>query len=195
MIFAITVLAGVGVFFYVGYLSKSIDSANASLDEKKDDLNPDDINRMVRLDTRLDTAEKLVNSHVSVSRIFDLLEDITLPSVRFTSFDFNYLGTGKVSMKLKGQSTGFTGVALQSDILNKEKTFKKPIISDLALEASGAVTFVLSTDIDADIVDFKRYVVGGLNNAPSEETETASSTVENDLNSLDADLEAITNGL
>ncbi|HEU0080688.1 MAG TPA: hypothetical protein VFQ72_01515 [Candidatus Paceibacterota bacterium] len=148
IVFTIAIAAAGGVYFYQGYLQKQIDSAAASLDRAKAAFEPETINRIVRLDTRIETAKKLLSSHVYVTPLFDFLSSVTLKSVRFKDFSFGYLAPDKIGVSMKGQAASYSAVALQSDILNAQKRLSGTLLTDMALEAQGTVAFNLTTNID-----------------------------------------------
>jgi hypothetical protein len=158
VIFILVLIASVGTFFYKSYLAKTIEAGKVQLEGEKKNLDPELVKKIVRLDNRFKAASVLFDQHLATSRIFDVLEKITLPSVRFKKFNFSYLGNDKVSLSMSGEATGFSAIALQSDVINDNPTFKEPIVGDLALESSGAVAFTMTANIDPSILYFKKYL-------------------------------------
>lgn len=158
VVFIFMIAGSVGTFLYKSFLTKAIDSSKNKLESEKKDLDPELVKKIVRLDNRFRSAKVLFDQHLATSHIFDVLEKATLPSVRFKKFNFSYLGNDKVSLSMIGEATGFTAIALQSDVINENTAFKEPIIGDLALEPSGAVSFKLSSNIDPSILYFKKYI-------------------------------------
>ena len=126
---------------------------------------------MIRLDSRLTSAKSLLTSHIALSPLFDILGKSTLKrSVRFKTLDVS-VGDGKVSLVMKGQATGFTAIALQSDSFGKDKRLQSPLLSDLALDQTGAVSFTFTATIDPSTLAYKMVQM----NEPKTQSDTASS--------------------
>ena len=157
LIFLITAAGAAGIFFYGTYLEKSIASSKVTIDSEKSALDPELVKQIVRLDNRIKTARKLIDNHLATSHFFDQIAGVTLPSVRFKSFKFSFLGKDKVTVSMAGQATGFTAIALQSDVLNNANFFTSPIISGLNLEGGGTVSFDFSAGVDSAALFFKKY--------------------------------------
>lgn len=155
LIFIATIALAISVFFYNSLIVKQITDAKTTLDRAKGAFEPDLINKIVRLDTRIGVAQTLLANHLATSYFFDIIERVTLKTVRFKDFSFEYLAKDKVLVSMKGQAQSFTSVALESDALNAEKTLKDTIISDLALDAIGTVSFNVVTTVDSSSVIFK----------------------------------------
>jgi hypothetical protein len=156
-------LAG-GIFFWKSLIVKDIDVKKATLERARDAFEPDLIKKIIRLDSRIESGEKLLASHVSVTRLFDVLSTITLRGVRFRDFNFSYLAEDKIEVGMKGQAQSFAAVAIQSDFFNQQKYLKNTMVGDLALEPSGLISFSVRTTVDPSLVSYS----GGLMTVPSE---------------------------
>lgn len=154
VLFIVAVALSGGVFFYQGLIAKQIDADKASLDRARGAFDPDLINRIVRLDSRIENGKKLVSSHVAVTPLFDLLSRMTLPSVRFREFSFQYLAPDKIQVIMKGQAQSYTAVALESDTINGQKAFKNTVFSDMSLDPQGTVSFNAVTTIDQSLLTY-----------------------------------------
>lgn len=167
VLFIIAIALSGGVYFYQGIVQKQIDNASASLDRAKAAFEPDTINQIVRLDTRIETGKKLLASHISITPFFDLLSSITLKSVRYKDFSFSYAAADKISVSMKGQATSYAAVALESDLLNTQKRLKNTILTDMTLEPAGTVSFNVSTIIDQGLLAYSPINVGSASIIPT----------------------------
>lgn len=154
VIFIVSLALAGGSYFYRGLLQKQIADDQTSLDRAKGAFEPELINQIVRLDSRIEQGKKLLSSHVSVTPLFDLLSKVTLPTVRFKDFSFAYLSPTKVSVAMKGQADSYSSIALQSDLINAQKAFSDTVISDLALDPQGTVSFSVASNIDPTLVSY-----------------------------------------
>jgi len=160
IIFIVAVALSGGVFFYKQLTAKQIAQSKADFERAKSAFEPDIVNQIVRLDTRIETGKKLLSSHLAVTPLFEYLSTITLKNVRFKDFNFVYLAKDKIQVSMKGQAQSYASVALQSDLLNAQKNLKNTLIGDLALETSGLVAFTVSTVIDPTIFMYEKTLDG-----------------------------------
>jgi hypothetical protein len=148
-----------GVFFYKGLVAKEIEKDKITLERAKDAFEPELIEEIIRLDTRLETSKSLLASHLAVTPFFDFLSTVTLRSVRFRDFSFSYLAADKIRVDMKGQAQSYASVALESDLLNSQKYLKDTILSDMTLEPTGSVSFRVSTTIDPSLLSYAANLV------------------------------------
>jgi hypothetical protein len=161
VLFIASVALSAGAFFYQGLLTKQIATNKATLERAKDAFEPELINQIIRLDTRIETGKKLLGTHLAVTPFFDFLSSITLRSVRFRDFSFSYLAADKIVVAMKGQAQSYASVALQSDVFSAQKSIKNTLLSDMALDPTGTVTFSVSTTINPSLVSYETSVSGG----------------------------------
>lgn len=158
LIFVSTIALAVGVYFYNNLLLSQITDSKATLERAKGAFEPDTINKIVRLDNRINVAEGLLNNHIASSYLFDVISRVTLKTVRFKNLNYQYLAKDKILVDMKGQAQSFTSVALESDALNAEKALKNPVIGDLALDALGTVSFSVTATIDPTAIVYKDVI-------------------------------------
>lgn len=154
VIFVTTLAAGGAAFFYKNLLAKQIEADKASLERARGAFDPELINQIVRFDTRIETAKKLLQSHVSVGPLFQFIADITLPSVRFNNFEFTYLSPEEVQVSMTGQARNYASVALQSDVLNEQKNLTEVTIGDMDLGNAGDISFSVSAKVSPELLRY-----------------------------------------
>lgn len=156
LIIFIGVLAlAIGVFLYQQFLVQNIDRKEASLERASAAFEPALIAEISRLDTRLQSAQDIIDNHMSVTAFFKLLEVSTLASVRFEDLDYRVGEGGRISISMKGKALNFSSVALQSDIFGKNKFIREPIFSNLNLDQKGDVVFNFSAFIDPRLLSYR----------------------------------------
>lgn len=158
VLFIVVLALSAGVFFYQNKLQKDIAVDKTSLDRAKGAFEPEVINQIIRLDTRIESAKTILASHLAVTPIFNLLSNATLKTVRFRDFSFSYIAPDKISINMKGQATGYSAVALESDTLNTQKALKNTMLSEMALEPLGTVSFNVSTTLDPSLVSYPNSI-------------------------------------
>ena len=161
LVFVASAVFGGGVYLYRSYLEKRIVSMEESLRLAEGEFERGVIDELELLERRLNAAGEILSAHVSISPVFRVLEDVTLPTVRFTSFSYGKDETNPnlFLVDLKGEATSYTQIALQSDLLGKNKNLKNPIFSDLTLGDKGTVSFNLSFSLDPSFVLYERALI------------------------------------
>jgi len=166
------VLAG-GVFLWGQYLLGQVTSLTQSLQVNKNAFEPGTIEQYSRLNTRFDSARKLLSSHVASSAFFDLLNKDTLKTVQFSDLKYTQDGSGLISIKMSGKAKSYNSVAYQANVFSNEPQFKNAVFSNLDLDQQGDVIFVLDAQISSSLVTYQNNLAaykglsGGINSGPS----------------------------
>lgn len=156
-IFFTMLVTSVGVYFYQNYLVGQITTMDTSLNSAKGRFEPAAIVQLQTLDKRLSAAKEVLAKHIAISPIFQLLQTVTMKTVRYTSFSYTFVTdkSNKINIKMSGGAVGYRSIALQSDLFTKRKEIIDPIFSNLALDDKGNVLFDLDFSIDSSLIDYK----------------------------------------
>lgn len=157
LIFISAIAASAGLYFYRANLTKTIVSQQVQLNAARNAFEPSLITELKRLDRRITSANTILNSHIAVSPIFEVLELNTLKSIQFTKFTYTTPTNPKLPIKveLSGRARDYASIALASDQLATNKYIRNSIFSDLTLnEQTSFVQFLLTFDVDPDLVRF-----------------------------------------
>jgi len=159
-----SVLLGTGgLYFYKGVVSKNIVSMQSTLTLAQNRFEPSKIVELQVLDKRLKAASEILSKHVVTTPIFEILEQITMKTVRYTKFNYE-LATeknknGNVNIKMSGIAVGYRSIALQSDLFAKNKNLIDPLFSNLTLDNNGNVVFDLEFSVDPSFVNYKQMLL------------------------------------
>lgn len=170
-IFVITLLAFGAAFFYKSYVTKQNAAKQEQIKQEVAAFDQDLTNKLTLLKSRLDSGNQLLTNHVAASAFFQVLQDLTVKSIKFSDFAFTALPGDKISVAMKGEAKSYVAVAFQSDTMVNSKYLKNPILSDLHLDdKTGIITFNVKTEIDPSILSYKKFF-----NAPPATTTKISS--------------------
>ena len=156
LLFVPSLVAAGGAFAYKQYLVSAVAQKTASLQEAEAAFDPTTINQLERLDTRINNAETLLQSHVAPSALFDFLAAQTLPSVQLTSFSYILNTDGTAQLNLTGQGQNFAAVALQSDQFGASTMLKNVAFSNVTLGVGGLVTFSVQATVDPALINYAK---------------------------------------
>lgn len=171
-IFILTLILAAGTFGYERYLVSRLGTMGTDLESARQNLKPETIRELVRMDSRIISTDELLKRHTTITPIFKYLEESTLKAVRFNALDYTTTARG-VELSMKGQARGYSAVALQSEIFNNSKFLKNPVFSDLDLDSKGNVTFSFKATVDPSFISYKPQVTSSQRTAP---VMTATST-------------------
>ncbi|GMQ95250.1 MAG: hypothetical protein BMS9Abin13_363 [Patescibacteria group bacterium] len=158
LIFFLTVASYGGLYFYNVTLEEVLTEKNDKLESIKKELDPTNvIESAMALQTKIDTARRLLDDHISLLPLFDFLERNTLKSVKFDSFSFSRKeatdapASGavnsapdelEITISMKGRAVSYASLAFQSDVFAEAKRYIKSFsISNLKPDASGDIVF------------------------------------------------------
>ena len=161
LILFVILLGTGGLFFYKTSVVKNNADMTVSLNNVQNSFEPSKITELQLLDKRLNAANEILSNHIAISPVFAELQKITMETVRFTDFSYNFGTTANanVDIKMSGVATGYRALALQSDLFDQDKYFINPIFSNLTLDSSGNVLFDLDFSVPYSFVNYKQALL------------------------------------
>lgn len=160
IVFFLMIALSAGVYLYKVVINKKIYQEGLDLEKAKKAFEPSLIADVKRLDGRITAAKAVLDKHAVALPVFDLLETLTLKTVRFTKFDYKNEKSGVPTVSLDGEARGYTSVALLSDSFAGDERIKNPVFSNLNLNESGGVKFSFQASLDPGMISFKKYFNG-----------------------------------
>lgn len=156
-----SLLSAGGVFLYSKKVSADESRLSRSLVQQRNAFEPALIEEMKLLDRRIESSKLLLDKHITVTPIFEALEDITLPTVRYTNFTYS-IDEKRVEspliVEMIGEASGYQSITLQADLFDKHPFFSNPIFSDFVLDDTGNVEFKVEFGVDLSYVLFRSVV-------------------------------------
>jgi hypothetical protein len=155
----ITILASVGLFLYKSNLIKQRDSLSLSLAEIRDSFEKDTVDELLTFNKRTDLAKRILDNHIIISPFFNLLGELTIPSVQYTSFK-NENTKGNVVIEMKGIARDYRSIALQAEIFNSPKAsvLNDVLFFNLVKDKNNNVTFDLRFNIKPSFFSYKNNI-------------------------------------
>ena len=165
-----------GLYFYKKIMEKNITEIENSLNAAKNRFEPSRITELQVLDKRLRASSEILSKHIAVTPIFKALQLITMKTVRYIKFSYDFTNeiNSKVLVKMNGHAVGYRSIALQADLFTKNKNLIDPIFSNLTLDDKGSVLFDLEFSVDPSFVGYKQTLL----------TENESGQNDNSFNPL-----------
>lgn len=190
IIFLATLSLWGGIYFYNVLLDRNMQQASESVERAKEAIDPELIVNLDRANKRIDTTQALLDSHVVISPVFDLLEELTLPAVRFERFDYRSAQGNRdgITLTLTGETRDYSTLALQSSLFGESEFIQDPLFSDLRLNQFGNVAFTFQATINPRLVLFRDNLDELLQQQEDFEGESQTESVGSDGELEDPDL-------
>lgn len=152
-------VAAGAVFGYQQYLKSSIVSKSDSLQKAQAAYDANAIASLIRLDTRIKEAARVIDAHVAPSAIFTFLAEQTLEKVQLTSFDYQLQEDGVVDIAIEGTADTFSTLALQSDQFGSSDVLRDVIFSNILINpVNGKVNFTVHAGIDPAFILYSKHL-------------------------------------
>lgn len=170
IIFFTSLVTAGGVYFYKIVLTKQVATMSDQLNIAKEAYDPNLITELQNLDKRINASEEILSNHIALSPLFKSLQQLTLKTIRFTKFDYSVSteNSSNINVKMTGttRGNGYEPIALQAELLKKNKYIKDPVFSNLNLDDRGGVTFDLVFTVDRSFLSY----TSGINQTVSRNT-------------------------
>ena len=155
-------LAG-AAFLYHRYVENDISVKQQSIQRAQDAIEPALIQELSRLDARMQSADTLLDSHISTAAVFSILEEVTLQSISFTDFSLITDAPGSIKLTLRGMARSVNAIALQSDLFGKSGVITNAIFSDINRNAEGFTQFRVDATLNTAALGYRTLLTAAAN--------------------------------
>jgi len=164
-----------GVFYYTRTIQNNIAEKEEKLEKFNQEFDKSIIQEARSLENRITATERILDRHVTISPVFELLERATLTSVQFTEFEYKE-DEGKLTATLSGVAPGFASLAYQRDVfLDEVEALESFEITEFTLEETGSVGFSAEATITPKTIKYGTTD----DTAFPDDQNTSASTTEN----------------
>lgn len=121
-----------GLWIYKQTLTKTLASSDAEVaalfnDYKESVQNQDVVKKAEQLGIELGAVRGLIDNHISLSPLFQFIEEHTIKDVQFTSFEFNKDEKGVPVVKMEALARSYMAAALQREEFKRcSESFQDP---------------------------------------------------------------------
>lgn len=163
VVMIISLLIAGGAYLYRDSLSQRVNEMRVSLDRAQNIFEPELLQELQTFDKRLRAADEILGNHLAVSPIFEVLQDITLPTVRYVDFTYEIdnVNPNVVHVVMSGEAVSYDAITLQADLFSKNRFIRNPIFSNFSLSRTGNVDFNLMFDVSRSLVNFEQKIERG----------------------------------
>ncbi len=156
---------GAAVFLYMQYLQSTVNSDIAQLKKAEQEFQPALVQQLTRLDDRMNAAQTLLTSHLAPSALFDVLNQVTLQTISYSTLDLEVTDATHLKVKMAGIAQSVNSIALQNDLMSQSGIFTSPIFSGIDRQKDG-VHFNVTALINPAGLSFTQLTGGGAQGQP-----------------------------
>lgn len=103
----------------------------------------------IELKTDIEDLRKVLENRFYSSKIFEMLEEITLPRVQFTGLEADL---SQAKLNLKVEAVDYLTLAKQVVVFEQDSRIEKVDLSEVSLETSGRVGSHLRVELNPDFL-------------------------------------------
>lgn len=179
-ILIISIIAAGGLFLYKNYLLKQQGSFSSSLSVARSSFEKETIDELELFDKRTESAKLILNNHIVLSPLFELLGEITIPQIQYTDFEQQTNEKGSF-VSMRGVARDYRSIALQAEVFNSTKgsSLKNVLFYDLTKDKNNNVSFYLKFNVDPALLSYGNISLLDQTANPSVAPETLSNDLEN----------------
>lgn len=161
-IFVLTILLVGGIFGYKIMLNNQIKNADNEIIKAKQSFEIDSVKNIIDVSSKISSTQGLLNRHIAVSELFNLLQNIIFKKVSLSNFKYENTENGIViNMNIEAQ--GYNALAGQFDEISKNNLITNPKLSDFELQDNGNIKAKFTAMINPDMVSYKKSIEGQTN--------------------------------
>jgi len=177
----VSIIASVGLFLYKSYLLKQKESYSANLLAARDSFEKGTIDELALFDKRTKFAKEILDKHLVLSPIFVLLNEITIPSVQYTSFSHKN-EKNNFTVEIEGVAKDYRSIALQANMFNSEKShsFENVLFYNLNKNKNNNISFSLKFTVKPSLFSYQNSI-SEVNNATITQPELLLNNGQNEI--------------
>lgn len=157
IVFIVTILVSVGLFFYKNILTNQIAQADKSIVAARADFEPEKIQELIDANARIASVKNLLENHIVVSKVLVLMQDLTVRKMRFTELDYVNKNNDP-TINITGEVQTYNALAEQQNVFLNNEFMKEPVFSDFNLGDNGYLLVKFSSRLDPSLVSYKKMV-------------------------------------
>ncbi|MBU1255285.1 hypothetical protein KKE74_02140 [Patescibacteria group bacterium] len=141
----LVILTSLGLWGYQSNLIKNKASLIERIENLQNQRNDDLESNFMELGKRIDGFEKFLDHRIYFSKVFEMMEELTLSQVQFADMNID-LSENKFNLKIEASS--YSALAKQVIVFEEDPRIKSIELSKAGLSTYGQVTSELTLELD-----------------------------------------------
>ncbi len=150
-IFFIGTIVAAGIFWFIKFSAENeLETVQAALTEERGRFNESELLRVSEVDARIDEASTLLEGQVSVLRILEAIESVTLSSVTMIGFDYTKAESAELVLALNAAAGDFNSARFQRQVISSNPVLAGSVLQNISYGAQAEA----DTGVVNDVVNF-----------------------------------------
>jgi hypothetical protein len=162
IVFIVALLASAGLYGYKIIITKQLQEAETNLNSARDAFDPVAVRELIDVSKRTKFASHLLDKHVAVSHVFDVLGTSTISRFRFINLIYKEDETGS-SISADVETLNYAMFSQQEKIFSKTNIFSNPAFSDFVVSDTGTIRGKLSMSVNESSLSYKQSLESFVN--------------------------------
>ncbi len=177
-VFILSIFMALGMYVYQIYLYNQLESAQKAVQIIQHSTTP--VQKLITLNNRIITAQKLLDTHTTMSRFFDVLSFGTPKNISFSSLNIILNPKDSIAnMKAFGTATDFSTLVTESRSMKQNPDIFNINFSDISVNNNnGNIKFAVSATLSKNLIENFSALVGSI--ATSTTSQMISSSTPKD---------------
>ncbi len=155
--FIIGFLIYFGIYSYNTFFLKKqldvIEKKNADLQEEiSKSATEEELSTAASAITKAKSIQSILSNHFYTSKIYELLERLTVKAVSYDKFSEKINNDDTISVSIAGEADSYNALAKQLIIFKKSKEIKEVIFKEAALGKNAKVVFSVVLNFDSKLI-------------------------------------------
>jgi hypothetical protein len=155
--FMICSLVYAGIYSYnTFYLKKQLEAVEKQNNDIQESISmtatPKELGAISTVVLKGKNIQSILTNHLYNSKIYELLESLTIKSVQYKSLSVENNNAGTIVVSITGEAESYNALAKQLIVFKRSKDINEVIFNDAASEKSAKVTFAITLNFDTKII-------------------------------------------
>lgn len=164
IVFFLCVFIFSGIYLYNNIiLKKQLDIINENNSEIQENISKaisqEESATVISAISKGKSIRSILSSHVYETKIYDLLESVTIKGVSYNDFSEKESKENIISVSINGKAESFNALAKQLMILKKTSEIKDIVFTDATMEKDAKVSFSYSLSFDSKLLNIKPDII------------------------------------
>jgi len=134
-------------YFNRKLIEKNIADAEKLISKNEEDFDPILLENVSKDSDRINVIKSLLETHIDTTKIFDIISNVTLTNVRYSSFSYTHDEPTTIKVNMSGEAESYYAIAKQLDKYAESEDLKNPLMNNFAAGGDGTVGFSFTTEI------------------------------------------------
>lgn len=154
LVFSLVFFCGISLYGAQLYVKKDISKLEKQAISMAQIFDQSEIESLVMLDKKVLHVDSILSKHISITAVFDFLEQTTARNVVISRMSFSDSPTAGLTLEVSGEAQSYNTLANQAKSYSNSKTVKSAVFSAVTPNTEGGINFDAAVAVNIDNLQF-----------------------------------------